>query len=81
MFRTISQTAIECRHSALSSGAAGNIKSGDRLPWVRLGEDAAGADDFAPLNALDWQVHVYGKVSPAVAALCKARALALHVFG
>jgi hypothetical protein len=32
MFRTISQTAIEYRDSALSSGAAEGIRAGDRLP-------------------------------------------------
>jgi 2-polyprenyl-6-methoxyphenol hydroxylase-like FAD-dependent oxidoreductase len=80
MFRTISQTAIEYRHSALSSGAAGAVKAGDRLPWVRLGEDAAAGDNFAPLRALDWQVHVYGDASPTLAALCKARGLALQAF-
>ncbi|MEP6655623.1 MAG: FAD-dependent monooxygenase [Betaproteobacteria bacterium] len=58
MFRAISQTAIEYRRSALSCGSAGSIKAGDRLPWVRLGEGATAADNFAPLKALDWQVHV-----------------------
>lgn len=80
MFRTISQTAIEYRQSALSSGTAGTVKGGDRLPWVKLADNDTAGDNFAPLQALDWQVHVYGHASPAVAALSKARGLALHVF-
>ena len=35
---------------------------------------------LAPLRSLDWQVHVYGKPSAAVDALCKARHIALHEF-
>jgi 2-polyprenyl-6-methoxyphenol hydroxylase-like FAD-dependent oxidoreductase len=78
MFRTISQTAIEYRGSALSSGVAGEVRGGDRLPWIRLGTDSD--DNFAPLVELDWQVHVYGAPSVAVADLCKARGIALHAF-
>ena len=37
-------------------------------------------DNFAPLASLDWQVHVYGEPTPDVAAMCRARRLALHVF-
>ncbi len=81
MFRTISQTAIEYRSSALSSGTAGGVHAGDRLPWVRVGTDTGTDDNFAPLGALDWQVHVYGTPTSTVAALCKARGIALHAFG
>src|SRR5512144_1989999 len=63
MFRTVSQTAIEYRASALSSGKAGEIRAGDRLPWIALDSDIP--DNFVPLTALDWQVHVYGRPSPA----------------
>ena len=34
-FRTISQTAINYRGSALSEGRAGRVHGGDRLPWYR----------------------------------------------
>jgi len=78
MFRTVSQTAIEYRASALSSGKAGKIRAGERLPWIELDSDIP--DNFAPLASLDWQVHVYGKPSPAVEALCRARQIALHEF-
>jgi 2-polyprenyl-6-methoxyphenol hydroxylase-like FAD-dependent oxidoreductase len=78
MFRTISQTAIEYRASALSSGAVGEVRGGDRLPWVRPGSDTD--DNFAPLVALDWQVHVYGVPAAALADLCSARGIELHAF-
>lgn len=74
MYRTVSQTAIEYRASALSEGRAGSVHGGDRLPWVRA------ADNFAPLTSLDWQVHVYGTASPALGAVCRERHLPLHVF-
>ncbi len=81
MFRTISQTAIEYRDSALSSGGAGGIRAGDRLPWLAADAGRAEAlDNFAPLRALDWQLHLYGAASEALAALCAARGLPLHAF-
>jgi hypothetical protein len=84
MFRTLSQTAIEYRDSALSSGAAGRVKAGDRLPWVKLedaGNDSAARDNFAPLSSMDWQLHVYGESPHAVAPLCREKGIAFHAFG
>ncbi|APV51288.1 FAD-dependent oxidoreductase [Betaproteobacteria bacterium GR16-43] len=52
MFRTVSQILIDYRESPLSAGRAGRVHGGDRLPWT-------GAN-YAPLQSLDWQVHVYG---------------------
>ena len=72
MFRIVSQIAIEYRHSALSEGKAGAVHGGDRLPWA--------GDNFDPLRALDWQVHVYGEAPPPFAAACRELALPLHVF-
>jgi 2-polyprenyl-6-methoxyphenol hydroxylase-like FAD-dependent oxidoreductase len=79
-FRTVSQTMVNYRESALSRGAVGPLRGGDRLPWVHV---AAGsdADNYASLASLDWQVHVYGDVSRDVRDLCQARAQPLHVFG
>ena len=34
MFRTISQTALHYRSSSLSEGQAGQLRGGDRLPWI-----------------------------------------------
>jgi hypothetical protein len=39
-----------------------------------------GADNFAPLTSLDWQVHVYGDAQPELRTACDARHLALHTF-
>lgn len=76
LFRTVSQTAISYRRSALSEGQAGGVHGGDRLPWVGL----AAGDNFAPLTSFDWQVHVYGTARPATRAVCAERRIALHEF-
>jgi len=75
LFRTVSQTAISYRPSDLSEGTAGRVRGGDRLPWVQ-----SSPDNFAPLESLDWQAHVYGASSPALGKTCQARGLPLHVF-
>jgi hypothetical protein len=77
-FRTIAQTGIKYRESALSQGVAGRVHGGDRLPWVPAGDGKP--DNFAPLTSLDWQLHVYGDAPGGVDALCSSRALPLHVF-
>jgi 2-polyprenyl-6-methoxyphenol hydroxylase-like FAD-dependent oxidoreductase len=79
MFRTISQTAISYRDSGLSEGRAGSVQGGDRLPWVPKAA-SNGADNFAPLTSIDWQVHVYGEADADVVALSRDRSLPLHVF-
>jgi 2-polyprenyl-6-methoxyphenol hydroxylase-like FAD-dependent oxidoreductase len=77
VFRIISQTRIEYRHSALSAGCAGGVHGGDRLPWVEL---SPGVTNFEPLTSLDWQVHVYGEVRPDLREACAQMQLALHRF-
>ena len=77
MFRTISQTAIRYPSSPLSVGKAGRVRGGDRLPWVPFDD---GDDNFTPLTSVDWQVHVYGEQPIPLAAACRQRGLALHVF-
>jgi hypothetical protein len=81
MFRTVSQTMINYRDSALSRGTAGKVRAGDRLPWVKL-EDGGDpvTDNYIPLTALDWQVHVYGALPSAIAEAWRAKGLAVHVF-
>ena len=76
MFRVISQTSLDYRDSPLSHGAAGDIRGGDRLPWVRIGS----SDNFAPLTDIGWQVHVYGRASPELGDWCRERTIPLHVF-
>ncbi len=80
LFRTVSQTALNYRESSLNAGSAGSVHGGDRLPWVKMNSKRNWTDNFAPLTSLDWQIHVYGKATPAVRALCTERGLPLHVF-
>jgi hypothetical protein len=76
-FRTVSQIAVNYRGSALSSGEAGKVKGGDRLPWVEY----PGVDDnFAALTSLRWQVHVYGDANANMVEFCTAVALQLQRF-
>ena len=77
LFRTVSQTAINYRQSSLSSGSAGEVKGGDRLPWVPMN---GGSDNFAGLTTLKWQVHVYGEVPASIQTFCNERNVKLHVF-
>jgi 2-polyprenyl-6-methoxyphenol hydroxylase-like FAD-dependent oxidoreductase len=77
MFRTVSQIMLNYRKGPLSSGQAGRVHGGDRLPWVVID----GIDNFLPLTAMDWQVHVYGVATPELAAWCAAQDLPLHIFG
>ena len=74
IFRLISQIRIAYPKSALSEGRAGEVKGGDRLPWV------AEADNFAPLASLVWQVHVFGDVPAAFAAAAETLGLSVHRF-
>lgn len=55
IFRTISQTRITYRDTAFSEGRAGEVRGGDRLPWVEE------LDNYRPLSDLTWQVHIYGR--------------------
>ena len=81
LFRAISQIVVNYEDSPLSEGTAGDVKGGDRLPWIPLdGERGAHRDNFAPLRTLDWQVHVYGEPGAEVAQLCNDRQLPLHAF-
>jgi hypothetical protein len=77
LFRTVSQISVNYRNGPLSVGAAGAVRSGDRLPWVETGP---GQDNFAPLTSLMWQVHVYGETRPGVAEVCAELQLPLHHF-
>jgi len=76
LYRTVSQTDFNYRTSPLSAGQVGSVHGGGRLPWVKLNE----TDNFAPLTALDWQVHVYGEATNDLRKICANRVLRLHVF-
>jgi hypothetical protein len=76
MFRTVSQITLNYRGGPLSRGTAGHVHGGDRLPWAPVD----GADNFATLATMDWQVHVYGSAGAELAAWCATKKVALHVF-
>jgi len=76
MFRILSQTAIHYHDSPLSQGMAGEVRGGERLPWI--GHD--GPDNHAPLASIDWQAHVYGEAAADLGAWCRDAGLALHVY-
>jgi 2-polyprenyl-6-methoxyphenol hydroxylase-like FAD-dependent oxidoreductase len=76
IFRTVSQITLNYRGGPLSAGAAGHVHGGDRLPWVSID----GKDNFEPLAATDWQVHVYGSATAELSAWCASHAVPLHVF-
>jgi 2-polyprenyl-6-methoxyphenol hydroxylase-like FAD-dependent oxidoreductase len=75
-FKTTSQIKINYRHSPLSAGHSKKIVSGDRLPWVQYGA----TDNFAPLQSLDWQIHIYGEANAEFVAAIKKLNLIIHVF-
>lgn len=76
-FRLVSQTRVSYHGSALSEGKAGEVEGGDRLPWVPF-ED--GSDNFAPLHTLDWQIHIYGEMEPALQEAADGAGIACHAF-
>lgn len=78
-FRGLSQTGIEYRASKWSSGRAGAVHGGDRLPWVEPAKPAD-ADNFTPLRSLDWQVHAYGASVDGLGVRCDEHRLPLHFF-
>jgi 2-polyprenyl-6-methoxyphenol hydroxylase-like FAD-dependent oxidoreductase len=79
LFRTLSQTRIKYRGSALSRGRTGSIHGGDRLPWVAPANGEA-IDNFTSLESMDWQLHVYGAAPAKLVRACTDRSLPLHVF-
>jgi len=79
-FRIISQIDVNYRVEPFNAGVAGKVRGGDRLPWVPPEDGDPRHDNFAPLDALDWQVHVYGTPSAELAAFCAGRGIALNAF-
>jgi 2-polyprenyl-6-methoxyphenol hydroxylase-like FAD-dependent oxidoreductase len=71
-FQLVSQSRIAYRASPLSDGPAGQVRAGDRLPWVE------GADNYAPLKSLDWQLHVYGAAGARLREFAAGAKLPLH---
>lgn len=60
---------------------SGKICGGDRLPWVRTGgAEGEPSDNYAPLAALNWQVHIYGEASDEVRDWSAQTGVPLKVF-
>ncbi|MNJ50207.1 hypothetical protein D3C77_454700 [compost metagenome] len=76
LFRTVSQISLNYRYMPLSSGNAGHIQGGDRLPWVAEG----GRDNYSGLNRMCWQVQVYGAVSASLVQWCSGHGIPVDVF-
>ncbi|WP_345952175.1 FAD-dependent oxidoreductase (plasmid) [Mucilaginibacter sp. PAMB04274] len=76
MFRIVSQTTLSYHESRLSSGKAGNVQGGDRLPWAPV----SGADNYESLKQICWQVHIYGEANSDLKAWCDQRNIPLHIF-
>lgn len=57
-----------------SNRRASTVATG--CPWI----DADGRDYFASLQAMTWQVHVYGTVDESLAQWCRTKHIPLHVF-
>ena len=74
LFRTVAQIEIAYYKSPLSSGHAGQIQGGDRLPWVQGDK----TDNFETLRSLDWQVHVYGTATSELKTSAAKLGLSVH---
>jgi 2-polyprenyl-6-methoxyphenol hydroxylase-like FAD-dependent oxidoreductase len=78
LFRTVSQITLNYRGMPLSTGVAGEVHGGDRLPWTGAGAE----DNFGSLASLSWQAHIYrdaqGAGNGALAAWCAQHGMALH---
>jgi 2-polyprenyl-6-methoxyphenol hydroxylase-like FAD-dependent oxidoreductase len=80
IFRILSQTTINYHDSALSSGVAGRVHGGDRLPWALHDALDKTFDNYAPPERIDWQVHVYGQVYPDLREWCERHGMLLREF-
>ena len=76
IFRPLSQITLNYRSGPLSASATGQVHGGDRLPWVPIN----GKENFGPLAAMTWQIHVYGVANAELAAWCAHHEVPLHVF-
>lgn len=75
-FFLFSQIHMNYRQSPLSAGTAGVVHGGDRLPYVVVN----GHSNFDGLEAIHWQVHVYGEVKEQLTEWCQSRGIPLQVF-
>ena len=76
IFKIVSQIQIVYRQSEISTGKAGAISAGDRLPWV----PESALENYHPLRSMNWQVHVYGKAESNLQKTCDRLQIELYVF-
>lgn len=74
LFKVLSQTQLHYRKSMLSIGKVGDYYGGDRFPWIRT-EDG---DNYQYLQAVDWQLFVYGQSTSQLKQLAHRFNLLLH---
>lgn len=72
LFKSVSQIRISYGDSPLSSGTAGRITAGDRLPWVESHDTHAG------LDGIRWTAHAIGDVDPELSDELEASGIPLH---
>lgn len=78
-FGTLSQINLNYRQSPLSETGLKAVSGGSRVPWVSSERDDVG-DNHESLNALTWQVHVYGAATESLSKWCNSHGLPLHTF-
>ena len=79
MFRTVSQIEIDYRAGPLSRGRAGEIRGGDRMPFVPAPAGASAPDNMQPLPAPGWHLQVHGELDPALQAVATAERIPLRL--
>jgi 2-polyprenyl-6-methoxyphenol hydroxylase-like FAD-dependent oxidoreductase len=75
-FKIVSQIRISYRGSAMSGSSSGALRGGDRLPWIPHGA----TDNFASLQSLKWQIHVYGEASQTLQETARTLGVEINVF-
>ena len=76
LYRTVSQLSLNYAGGPLAEGSAGDVRGGERLPWV-AGPDGG---NFRTLREMHWRVHVYGEAKPALITWCERRRVPLDRF-
>ncbi len=76
LFSAVSQITISYHDNAISEGRCGDIRGGDRLPWVA----GADGDNYCSFSQIGWQMHVYGEASAPLLQWCGRHGVRLHAF-
>lgn len=76
LFKLVSQIKVSYHESPLSQGKLGQLRGGDRLPWVEMDN----TNNFDALKSMNWQVHVYGEVTGSLQEKIENMHLQLAVF-